>query len=366
MGASLRIGPRGAPVVILVDGEPVPCFAGETVAAALLAAGRRELRRSPREGGPRGAFCLMGACQECAIRIGGRVAPACMVEVRDGLAAARRVEPDLSRWPVLASHCAVDGFASAYLTGLAFRRALVEAGVRVFEHCPAAGVDPDAGGGYAVRLANRRERQPPIEARRLVLAGGAWLGRMVAWLGVRLPVRALVNQLAVTERLPPVMRTVVGVASGLLSLKQFANGTAVVGGGWQASGDRERGGVALLPGRLVGNLRLACHAVPALRAARLARTWAGLEAETRDALPAVGPLPGHPDAFVCGSVHSGFTSGPWTARLLADRILGKEPAMPLFPPDRSGDLGGRTSPPALRPRHRSRRPRMLLIRRHFR
>lgn len=85
MGGSLRIGPRGAPVVILVDGQPVPCFAGESVAAALLAAGRRRLRRSPRAGGPRGAFCLMGACQECAIRIDGRMAPACMVEVRDGL-----------------------------------------------------------------------------------------------------------------------------------------------------------------------------------------------------------------------------------------------------------------------------------------
>ncbi len=254
------------------------------------------------------------------------------------LAAARRIEPGLSRWPILASHCAVDGFASAYLTGLAFRRALVEAGVRVFEHCPATGVEAGAGGGYVVRLGNPHRRQPRpqprIEARRLVLAGGAWLGKMAGWLGVRLPVRALVNQLAVTERLPPVMRTVVGVASGLLSLKQFANGTALVGGGWQAPGDHERGGVALLPARLVGNLRLACHAVPALRGARLVRTWAGLEAETRDTLPAVGPLPGHPGAFVCGSVHSGFTSGPWIAKLLADRILGKEPAMPLFPPDR--------------------------------
>lgn len=85
MGESLRIGPRGAPVVIRVDGEPVPCFAGESVAAALLADGRRQLRLSPRAGGPRGAFCLMGACQECAIRIGGRVTAACMVEVRDGL-----------------------------------------------------------------------------------------------------------------------------------------------------------------------------------------------------------------------------------------------------------------------------------------
>ena len=244
--------------------------------------------------------------------------------------AARRIEPGLSRHPLVASHCPIDGFASAYLTGRAFRRALTEAGTRLFEHAPAAGAEPDGSGGYVVRLADR----PPLVAPRLVLAGGAWLGEMAGWLGVRLPVRALVNQLAVTERLPPVMRTVVGIASGLLSLKQFANGTAVIGGGWQAAGDLEQGGGALLPGRLVGNLRLACHAVPALREARVTRTWSGLEAETRDALPAVGPLPGHPGAFVCGSVHSGFTSGPWIAKLLADRILEREPAMPLFPPDR--------------------------------
>ena len=248
-----------------------------------------------------------------------------------GLAAAQRIEPGLSAHPILASHCRVDGYASANLTGLAFRRALLEAGARLFEHTPAAGAEPDGSGGYLVRVAGGG---PPLRTRRLVLCGGAWLEEMAGWLGVRLPVRVLVNQLAVTERLAPAMRTVIGVASGLLSLKQFGNGTAVIGGGWQAAGDRERGGAALVPARLVGNLRLACHAIPALRGARLVRTWAGLEAETRDALPAVGPLPGHPGAFVCGGVHSGFTSGPWMARLLADRILGREPAMPLFPPDR--------------------------------
>ena len=54
----------------------------------------------------------------------------------------------------------------------------------------------------------------------------------------------------------------------------------VIGGGWQGNGDRERGGVEIVPDSLVGNVRLACHAIPALKAARLARAWAGLEAET--------------------------------------------------------------------------------------
>jgi hypothetical protein len=40
---AMRIGPlsdRGEPVEIMVDGDPVQAYSGETVAAALMAAGR--------------------------------------------------------------------------------------------------------------------------------------------------------------------------------------------------------------------------------------------------------------------------------------------------------------------------------------
>jgi glycine/D-amino acid oxidase-like deaminating enzyme len=244
-------------------------------------------------------------------------------------ARAREIEPGLSTSPLLAAHCPVDGYASAYLTGKAYRRALAAAGVTILENSEITGVEQD-GGGYAARLADGTT----LRGTRLALCGGVWIEPMCAWLGIHLPIKVLINQLAVTERMPPIMRTVVGIASGLLSLKQFANGSVVIGGGWQALGDRIRGGVELRPEALVGNVRLACHAIPAMRDGRIARAWAGLEAETADAMPAVGPLPGLPDAYVCGSVHSGYTSGPYIARLLAERILGQEPALPLFPIDR--------------------------------
>jgi len=53
-------------------------------------------------------------------------------------------------------------------------------------------------------------------ATRIVLAGGVWLGEMLAWLGVTIAVKCLINQLIVTERVRPVMRTVLSVASGYL------------------------------------------------------------------------------------------------------------------------------------------------------
>ncbi|MBX9912128.1 MAG: FAD-binding oxidoreductase [Beijerinckiaceae bacterium] len=243
-------------------------------------------------------------------------------------ARAQEVEPGLGPGVLLAGHCKVDGYANAYLTGQAYRAALIEAGVSLRERTPVSGVAREEA-GFAVQTA-----AGPVRARRLVLAGGVWLEEMAAWLGIDLPIKVLVNQLAVTERVEPVMRTVVGIASGLLSLKQYPHGTVVIGGGWQGKGDRERGGAEIVPESLIGNMRLACHAIPALKNARLARAWAGLEAETRDALPAVGPLPGIPEAYICGSVHSGYTSGPYLARLLAQRMLGTEPADPLFPIDR--------------------------------
>lgn len=77
---------RGDALRFSFDGHAVTGFAGESVAAALLAAGILRLRESPRGGAPRGAFCWMGLCQECTVVADGVRQPACRLPVRDGLA----------------------------------------------------------------------------------------------------------------------------------------------------------------------------------------------------------------------------------------------------------------------------------------
>lgn len=73
------------PVFILVDGVAVPAAPGQSVAAALLAAGILHLRDSPRIAEPRGAFCLVGMCQECIVEIEATHCLACQVAIRPGL-----------------------------------------------------------------------------------------------------------------------------------------------------------------------------------------------------------------------------------------------------------------------------------------
>ena len=77
---------RGEAMQIIVDGVAIPAHAGESVAAAMLAAGLRCTGRSVRRGEPRGFFCGMGVCWECAVVIDGvRTERACMQRVRPGM-----------------------------------------------------------------------------------------------------------------------------------------------------------------------------------------------------------------------------------------------------------------------------------------
>jgi sarcosine oxidase subunit alpha len=62
---------RGEAVDVLLEGAPVRAFAGESVAAALFAGGRRVLSRSLKYHRPRTFFCLEGHCGGCLVRIDG-------------------------------------------------------------------------------------------------------------------------------------------------------------------------------------------------------------------------------------------------------------------------------------------------------
>lgn len=80
-----EISSTGATLRFRFDGTEVEARPGDTVAAALLAAGVTVFRQTPVSGAPRGPFCMMGACFECLVEIDGITRQACMVQVRDGL-----------------------------------------------------------------------------------------------------------------------------------------------------------------------------------------------------------------------------------------------------------------------------------------
>lgn len=78
--------PHEQVVAFTFDGQEMCGYAGEPIAAALMAHGIRVLRRSERNGQPRGIYCGIGHCYECRVTVDGTPGMrACITPVREGI-----------------------------------------------------------------------------------------------------------------------------------------------------------------------------------------------------------------------------------------------------------------------------------------
>lgn len=85
-----RLDP-GATVRLTLDGQAMEAAAGDSVAAALLAADAGAFRTTPITGTPRAAYCMIGVCFDCLVTIDGVAnRQACMETVRDGMRVERQ------------------------------------------------------------------------------------------------------------------------------------------------------------------------------------------------------------------------------------------------------------------------------------
>ena len=87
-------------------------------------------------------------------------------------------------------------------------------------------------------------------------------------------------------------------------------------------------------------LRRAARFVPAIADAPIRGTRACARPQSRDGRPLVGPVAGRPGLFVCaGHGPWGISTGPGSARLVVDAILGRRPPIPPeLDPGRFGEI----------------------------
>ena len=73
-------------VTLTIDGRSVTAREGDTVAAAMLAAGIPHCRTTPISGAPRAPYCMMGVCFDCLVVVDGIGSrQGCLVRVREGM-----------------------------------------------------------------------------------------------------------------------------------------------------------------------------------------------------------------------------------------------------------------------------------------
>lgn len=169
-------------------------------------------------------------------------------------------------------------------------------------------------GAHAVRLLREGDRAAGvacadgerIAAGSVVLAGGAWAGRMEA-LPRPLPVEPVHGQLLALEAVPPLFRHVVDTPRCYLVPR--ASGRLIVGATTECTGDRK----AVTPWGLRTLIDGAVEAAPALEHAPLAETWSGLRPGTPDGVPILGADPDVPNlVYATGHFRNGILLAPLT------------------------------------------------------
>jgi aerobic-type carbon monoxide dehydrogenase small subunit (CoxS/CutS family) len=77
------------------DGEKIDAITGQSVAAALLAANQRTLRKTRFNNNERGVFCGIGVCFDCLVVIDGITNQrACLIEAKSGMKVQTQVGSD--------------------------------------------------------------------------------------------------------------------------------------------------------------------------------------------------------------------------------------------------------------------------------
>ena len=219
------------------------------------------------------------------------------------------------------------------------------------------------------KIAGVRTERGDVRARAVVVAAGVWTPRLVRRLGIRIPIKPVIYSHAETSPVPPLFRATVRAFG--FSCRQRPDGRIVLGAGLNARvgyevalGDlrdlglwlpryrahwrqidlhfrpgrvwRDIRGVVGPPGRAVPvgadpapdprTLRRAfealADAMPAVRGAALARSWAGLIDLSPDGLPVL-ERPRRPDGLVLltGLSGHGLAIAPVLGRILADLAL---------------------------------------------
>ncbi len=216
--------------------------------------------------------------------------------------------------------------ATAHLLDTARRH-----GAKVFEQTPVTRCEDGV-----VQLADGARREADV----VIVAAGIATPSLVDLPG--LVIQPKKGHLAITSRCPGFIRHQL-VELGYLksahggertsvafNVQPRATGQILIGSSRQLDTDDP----VVEPEILARMLTRAIEFLPGLADLPILRTWAGFRPATPDNLPVVGPVPGSPGLWVAsGHEGVGITTSLSSARILADRLLGRTPPIDPAPFD---------------------------------
>ncbi|WP_303907634.1 glycine oxidase ThiO [Thiohalomonas denitrificans] len=203
----------------------------------------------------------------------------------------------------------------------ALRADLEKRGVAFEEQCEVQGFVSAAG-----RITGVRTDAGIRRATRVVVAGGAWTGRLLESTGLSLPVEPILGQMVLFNGPPDLLHRI--VLSGERYLIPRRDGRVLVGSTLERTGfEKVTTKVAL------EELKAAAFGIlPRLREVPVETQWAGLRPGSPTGVPFIGEHAKIRGLYVnAGQFRNGVVMGLASARLLSDLMLHRKPIIDPAP-----------------------------------
>jgi sarcosine oxidase subunit beta len=238
------------------------------------------------------------------------------MEFLSGSDAVRDVAPALTPEIHAASFCPTDGHANPTLTVRAFAAAAQRHGAAIRTQTEVLGIVKDGD-----RVRGIRTRDGHLEADVVVVAAGIYTPRLLAPLGLDLPMNVTLVPMANTTAVPPMLKQVLGVADGGFAGRQEVSGRFRLCGSPVSWDGTQHTSENVMPSlqQMQRTFADTASLLPQLAEVRISRIWGGLIDRTPDVIPVIERVPDM-EGLVIGAGFSGhgFCLGPVTGEILAD------------------------------------------------
>jgi sarcosine oxidase subunit beta len=234
--------------------------------------------------------------------------------------AAYEIAPAIKPGMLAAAFTPEDGQADPRRTTAAFAGAAQRYGAEYFNQSRV-----DALVTSDTRVRGIRLGSQTVTADAVVLATGVWTNALTAVLKCEVPIMPRGPQMLLTSPGPRLLSPTLTVVNRALSLKQLPSGEYFIGGGWPTDVVETGRGLAtrVRPDSVAGSWAVATEIVPNVADQHVEQQWGGLEAQSVDGVPFIGPLPGLDGVFLAvGFSGHGFQLSPAVGRAVADLIGG--------------------------------------------
>ena len=236
----------------------------------------------------------------------------------------KEICPYLSDDIIGASWCPTDGHANPLTTTLGFYKRALEMGVRFFTKAKVTELRKVKGKVRKVVLSDGEV----LEGETIILAA-AYESRAIArTVGVDLPMTRLIDECLVTEMQPHMFDIMLGTAGADFYGHQAKHGSFVFGSdcGYEEVTDMTD------PSKLLTNsmtLSASCRAimdyVPALKSAKVVRSWCGWLDNAFDGVPFISRVEEAEGLIVaCGFTGHGFGTAPAVGLMLSQMVVGED------------------------------------------